>query len=254
MTWVRVDCASIAHPKVIRVARLLGVERPHALGLIVGVWAFGAAHAPAGRLASFEGAEIESWVGWAGREGALVEALVSARLLDETEHGLEIHDWPEYTSGLREAERKRRYREKLRTRPDDPAGPGTDARRTRDGDVPPTDGRTDERTDERTEEGASRSALPTLALRDDPAWQVPPEIVSELETLFPHLPAAIELAKASAWLAGVEPKRRWTAKGAKRALLGWFDRAAKDAKARPNGAPRPGESREIIRYREVTRE
>lgn len=244
MTWVRVDSAAVSNPKIIRVSRLLKIDRAHAFGLIVGVWAFAMQYAADGNLASFEAGEVETWVGWTGAEGALVEALEAAGLIDRTERGPEIHDWSEFTQGLREAARKKRHRDKLRASADDVSRPGTDAGRTGDGRVSPTNGRTNER-DERTNEGAPRSTGPTLPLKDDPAWLVPPEVISELEALFPHLSAAVELSKAAAWSEG-NPGKRWTRRGARKALIDWFERAAE----RPaNGSARAAKPPEPVLIR-----
>lgn len=249
MTWMRLDSTAADHPKLRRLAAKLGTSQPLTLGLVTGAWLFALRFAPDGNLGSFSAEDLELAIGWDGEPGAFTRAMIEVRLIDVDEAGtMAVHDWIDHAGSYREASRKRAEREAKRERVQDSPG--------QSGTVPESPPYRQDRQDgqtHRTEEGAPRSTSPTLALKDDPEWHVPPELISELEGLFPHLPAAIEFSKASAWLASVEPKRRWTAKGAKRALIGWFDRASKDAKARPNGALRPGESREIVRYHEVSR-
>lgn len=239
MSWMRLDSTAGDHPKLRRLAANLGTSQPLTLGLVTGAWLFALRFAPDGNLGSFSVEDLEAAIGWDGEPGAFTRAMIDVRLIDLLDGGaMVIHDWADHAGSFKEASRKRAEREAKRANvSDSPGASGTVQ------ENPPygRDGRTD-RT-HKTEEGASRSAFPALILKDDPAWQVPPEIVSELEALFPHLSPAIEFAKASAWFEA-NPAGRVTRKHARQRLLKWFadaDRFAKEASARPNGAPRPPE-------------
>ena len=84
-------------PKIRRLAVVLGVPWPHALGLAGLLWRFTAKHAPTGEIGRHDDEEIAA-LEWPGEAEDLVAALVRCRLLDPTESAarLLVHDWPEH--------------------------------------------------------------------------------------------------------------------------------------------------------------
>lgn len=116
MTWMRLDATVREHRKVGRLARLLGLEVPHALGHLVCLWTWCLSNAPDGDLDDMTAEEISAAAQWRGDPERLRSALLSTRLLDESEHGLRVHDWREHAEGLKSAERTARWREKKRAR------------------------------------------------------------------------------------------------------------------------------------------
>jgi len=85
-------------PKIRRLAVVLGVPWPHALGLAGLLWRFTAKHAPTGEIGRHDDEEIAAALEWPGEAADLVAALVRCRLLDPTESAarLLVHDWPEH--------------------------------------------------------------------------------------------------------------------------------------------------------------
>jgi len=85
-------------PKIRRLAVVLGVPWPHALGLAGLLWRFTAKHAPTGEIGRHDDEEIAAALEWPGEAEDLVAALVRCRLLDPTESAarLLVHDWPEH--------------------------------------------------------------------------------------------------------------------------------------------------------------
>ncbi len=85
-------------PKIRRLAVVLGVPWPHALGLAGLLWRFTAKHAPTGEIGRHDDEEIAAALEWPGEAADLVAALIRCRLLDPTESAarLLVHDWPEH--------------------------------------------------------------------------------------------------------------------------------------------------------------
>jgi len=85
-------------PKIRRLAVVLGIPWPHALGLAGLLWRFTAKHAPTGEIGRHEDDDIAAALEWPGDAGDLVAALTRCRLLDPTESAarLLVHDWPDH--------------------------------------------------------------------------------------------------------------------------------------------------------------
>jgi hypothetical protein len=270
MLWIRVEGDLRTHPKTRRLARALGVQPAQVIGHLVCLWTYALAHAPDGDLRDLEPDDIAEGALYGGDPQALVAALLAVGLLDQGPAGLLIHDWTEYAAGLREAERKRQYRQRRdetratdvrRTRP----SPATDVRRTRpspatdtSGNVPSDETRRDEtRQDERSDES---SVVPELTLvQAEPATLEPPDVVltfpavgrgaqawhlterllEELQQAYPDLDCRAECRRALAWVQA-SPRRRKTARGYQAFLTAWLQRSQE----RPGGpiAARAGPS------------
>jgi hypothetical protein len=61
-------------------------------------------------------------------------------------------------------------------------------------------------------------------VRDGQWWTLAPSLQAELEQDYPAVSVAAELRKARAWLVA-NPRRRKTARGMPRFLVGWLNRA-----------------------------
>lgn len=85
------------HPKTRKLARLLGVSIPTAIGHLHLLWHFALKYAPDGDLSRFDSAEIADGCMWEGIPEVLVEALEKCFWLDrEDEWHCVVHDWQEY--------------------------------------------------------------------------------------------------------------------------------------------------------------
>src|SRR5262245_35761523 len=80
-----------AHPKLHRLAHLLGLPRPYALGLLEYIW--NVAY-QSGNHVLGDALAVELAAEWVGEPGKLAATLVEVRLLDQLEGGrLAIHDF-----------------------------------------------------------------------------------------------------------------------------------------------------------------
>lgn len=121
MPWIRIDTNLTSHPKLLRLAKLLEVPRPQALGYLVSLWAWCLEYAPDGDLSAFSAAEVAEAVGWPGKPERFLLALrdcgvSGAGFLDPTG---KLHDWEEYGGKLvewrkKDQERARAYRNRLK--------------------------------------------------------------------------------------------------------------------------------------------
>lgn len=111
IAWIRVSVAIAEDPAIARLAEAVGVSRPEAVGLVVGVLCKLPAHAKTGDLAAVPPTLLEDWAGWKGRRGRFAAAF-RAELCDEA--GI-VLAWEALNGApIREAEydaaRKRRAR------------------------------------------------------------------------------------------------------------------------------------------------
>lgn len=112
--WLELHDGAARHPKVLKLARDLGVSRNMAFGYLCTLWTWVLQMAADGDLSSFDADDIELGIEFEGEAGAFIAAAVKYRLLDEGEHGLFVHDWTEHATHLKAADRKRKEREKKR--------------------------------------------------------------------------------------------------------------------------------------------
>lgn len=85
-------------PKIRRLAAILDVPWPHALGLAGLLWRFCAKHAPTGEIGRHDDEEIAAALEWPKTSGELIDGLVRCRLLDAVSGParLIVHDWPDH--------------------------------------------------------------------------------------------------------------------------------------------------------------
>lgn len=97
-------------PKLRRLAAILDVPWPHALGIAGLLWRFTAKHAPSGEIGRHDDEELAAALEWGGSTEQLLEALVRCRLLDRVNGParLLVHDWPDHAPRYVRATLKRR--------------------------------------------------------------------------------------------------------------------------------------------------
>jgi len=88
---------ALDHPKMHRLARILGIPRYAAWGLMEGLWNFATRYAPAGNVGKYPNQDLSDAVAWDSEPDKLISAMVVCGWLDrhETER-LIIHDWAEH--------------------------------------------------------------------------------------------------------------------------------------------------------------
>lgn len=88
--------AAVDHPKMLRLARLLGEPHLMTVGRMECFWTWVARYAEEGDLSKSDEHEIATAVRWDGDSMKIVSALESVGFLDRTESGLIVHDWEEH--------------------------------------------------------------------------------------------------------------------------------------------------------------
>src|SRR5579884_4321260 len=104
MPSLNLDLDYFDHPKTKRLVGLLGRGTEV---LPIRLWCYcGKYHAKDGRLAGHAAQEIESLVGWWGKPGRFIDALVKVGFAEWQDNALVIHDWIEHAGHI-EAYRQR---------------------------------------------------------------------------------------------------------------------------------------------------
>lgn len=113
MAWYEAHQTLAKHPKTLKLAHLLKVERRFAVGLLHDLFCWGLDAAKKdGTLPGLDADEIASALDYSGKKGSsVVAALVESGYLDLTDGVYRIHDWYDYAGKLmdkREADRRRK--------------------------------------------------------------------------------------------------------------------------------------------------
>lgn len=119
MPWFEAHDTMARHPKTLKLARLLGVDRRYAVGLLHDLFSWGLyAATKNGALPGLAASDIAQAMDWPIKKtDTLVNALLEAGYLEESgEGGFVIHDWYDYAGKLferreKDREKMRRYRE-----------------------------------------------------------------------------------------------------------------------------------------------
>lgn len=112
MAWIESNQEVGRHPKTKKLARLLGVSLPAAVGHLHYLWWWALDFAQDGMLNKFDAYDIADAMQWDGDADQLLEALRSAGYIDDTDAGLRIHDWMDYAGKLLERREKDRSRKR----------------------------------------------------------------------------------------------------------------------------------------------
>lgn len=100
MAWIESHQSLKDHPKTRKMARVLGISIPATIGHLHCLWWWALDYADDGQLNKYEPLDIAIGGEWDGDPGTFVDSLVSAGFLDETDTGLEVHDWQDYGGKL----------------------------------------------------------------------------------------------------------------------------------------------------------
>lgn len=118
MTWIESHQSLRMHPKTRRLARLLGVGVPDAIGRLHLLWWWALDYAPNGDLSSYVVEDIAEAMMWEDGADHLIQSLITAGFLDIAPV-LSIHHWPDYAGRILDrraanATRQRAWRERHR--------------------------------------------------------------------------------------------------------------------------------------------
>lgn len=107
MAWVKSHQEIRQHPKTRRLARLLGISVPQAVGHLHLLWWWAVDYAGDGDLSDYDAYDIADAAMWEGDPEGWVAALVTAGYIDRQEGGsLVLHDWNEYQGNYIEKREK----------------------------------------------------------------------------------------------------------------------------------------------------
>ena len=112
MAWIESHQEVGRHPKTKKLARLLGVSLPAAVGHLHYLWWWALDFAQDGVLDKFDADDIADAIQWDGDSSQLIDALISSGHIDDTDHGLVVHDWYDYAGKLLERREKDRARKR----------------------------------------------------------------------------------------------------------------------------------------------
>lgn len=127
MAWIESHQELGQHPKTKKLARLLEVKLPTAVGHLHFIWWWALNYAQDGSLDRYEAVDIADAAVYDGDPQRLLDALIDSGYIDKTDAGLTLHDWDEYAGKL--LEKRAKDRERKRTA-------AAEARRS--GDIPQT--------------------------------------------------------------------------------------------------------------------
>lgn len=114
MAWIESHQELWRHPKTKKLARLLGISLPTAVGHLHGLWYWAIDFAKDGDLTRYEPEEIADAVLWEREAAAFLDALVTAGYADRNDQGIHLHDWDEYAGKLLDQRVMQREQSRLR--------------------------------------------------------------------------------------------------------------------------------------------
>ena len=110
--WIESHQQLANHPKLKRLARLLGVSKQAAIGYLHLLWWWALDYAPRGQvIPPFDTEDVADAMEFDGDPEKVVDALISAGFLDIEDSSITIHDWHDYAGKLldkRESDRIRK--------------------------------------------------------------------------------------------------------------------------------------------------
>lgn len=136
-TWIESHQSLGRHPKLLRLAHLLGCNLPQAVGHLMYLWWWSVDYAPDGDLTGYPPEMIAKICHWDGDPETFIDALVRCGRTEDSPGFLEreggrllIHDWHDYAGRLlqrreRDKERYRRLRAAKRAQPSSTEGDGS---------------------------------------------------------------------------------------------------------------------------------
>ena len=110
MPWCKLESNLPRHRKIIRLAKMLGVSRVQAVGLVVNLWCAVLDHAPDGDISDWTDEEIAEYCGWDGDVTVMSQCITRSGFVDHTDSTKKIHGWMERQGSYRHAIKVRNWR------------------------------------------------------------------------------------------------------------------------------------------------
>lgn len=231
---------TVDHPKMLRLAKLLGIERWGAVGIMESLWHFTARHAIQGDIGRWPNEEIAEGIGWLGDPDKLMNALVTSRWIDTCANSrLVIHDWSDHCDDSVRKTLKNRHLSPLspetsgKFRKSKPGGAKSNGKvppaitTTISSPGPPPEPEPSQALTTSSPEASSvlmtEFAFPVVGDPERPTWILTSEFYETLKTCYPSLDHNSVMHAALAWCVA-NPSNRKTHAGMTRFLNGWFER------------------------------
>lgn len=112
MAWIESHDSLREHPKLKKMARLLGVNRAAAIGHLHMLWWWCLAYAQDGDLSRYDAPEIADGADFGGDAQEFITAMIEAGFLERRSSNLHVHDWHDYAGRL--IDRRERNRQAMR--------------------------------------------------------------------------------------------------------------------------------------------
>lgn len=115
MAWIESHQSLGRHPKLLRLANELGVDKVMAVGHLQYLWWWAMDYAKDGDISRFSDFEVANASEWRGEPKTMSQALRNCSWIDANG---KLHDWVEYAGHyMSNRTRQQRYREKRKTLP-----------------------------------------------------------------------------------------------------------------------------------------
>lgn len=112
VAWIESHQEIGRHPKTKKLARLLGISLPAAIGHLHLLWWWAMDFAMDGDLSRYDEEDIADGAMWEGDAEKFLDALIQAGFVDQDDTGIYLHDWDDYAGKLIERKSKDNTRKK----------------------------------------------------------------------------------------------------------------------------------------------
>lgn len=114
MAWIKSHQDLRDHPKTRKLAHILGISKPAAIGHLQCLWWWTLDYAEDGDLSRFDMIDIALGAEWEGDPDTFFDAMTKAGFIDMTPDSCEVHDWEDYAGTL--IRRRQSDKERKRTK------------------------------------------------------------------------------------------------------------------------------------------
>lgn len=186
MAWIQSHQTIAGHPKTRKLAHMLGISKPAAIGHLHCFWWWALDYADDGDLADLDALDIAIGAEWDGDPDTFFNAMVFVGFIDSDEVGdARIHDWHDYAGKL--VDRRKANAERMRqARANDINERASHVQRTQRARVEPEKSR----QDKSREEGANAPSA------GDPAPK-PTKYTTDFETFWKAYPTGHGVKKSA---------------------------------------------------------
>lgn len=100
MAGLEIHQAFLSHRKVLRLARLLHIDKYEVAGRMIALWQWAMDNAPDGNLSDIDKRDIPLVMGWEGDRDDVTQSLIDAGFLDYVDGVLVLHEWEQHAGKI----------------------------------------------------------------------------------------------------------------------------------------------------------